>query len=291
MTARFVDLGDADGSVGFDATHPNSPWALVPEDGQIKLYLRGGKRSWTLHSSSPEVLTAQLGDSHGLSPNADDLEVLLCGHDDGNAVLTARDGQREMAHLRVRVATKRTVHVKFFFITDATGREPQIWSPAFAERALKRVDFLYRHQANVAVNYYGHEHIGVRDINFATPSDDDDAADTATEQIWDRLDDFREESAAQVFYNVFCVHVFGVRDVDRSVVGVNRADGNMCIVEDFISNQNHAIVVAHEMGHFLQGRGGHNDSSRHNLMHHTNGTFGGKVLHEAEIKRIRRTLD
>src|SRR5688572_30000534 len=104
MPARFVDLGDADGSIGFDATDPDSPFALVPVDGKLTLYLRDGKPTWTLRSSNPGVLTATLANRHGLSPNKSDLEVTLHGLRDDNAVVTALDGQREMARVRVRVA-------------------------------------------------------------------------------------------------------------------------------------------------------------------------------------------
>jgi hypothetical protein len=90
---------------------------------------------------------------------------------------------------------------------------------------------------------------------------------------------------------VFCVPVWAVRDVGTNVLGTNCTDGNMCVIEDFITNQNHAVLLAHELGHFLQQVPGHNDERTTNLMHRAIGSHGGKVLTEREIKRMRRFVD
>jgi hypothetical protein len=237
------------------------------------------------------VVTASFGNGHGLSPVASDEEVVLHGHDAGGAVLEAREGHHVRAHLRVSVASRRTVFVKFFFVKDATGRGPGVWSAAFARRALHRVDFIYRHQANVHCHFYGSEDIEIPDINFAAESHSRHQMQQRMQRIWDRLDDFAEDGPDRVFYNVFCVHTWAVRDLDDNEVGTNHTGGNMCVIEDFIHNHNHAVVLAHELGHFLQGGAGHNNSSTDNLMHESNGFYGGEVLHEQEIRRIRRTLD
>jgi hypothetical protein len=291
MTAYFVDLGDADGSIGFDASDPDSPWVLVPEGKHVKLYLRGADPSWHLHVDDPSVLGAWFEQGHGLSPNASDEQVVLHGLADGEAVLSVRNSHgHRMAHLRVMVARQLTLFVKFFFVKDATGQLPKIWSPAFAKRALSRVDSLYRHQVNLTCQYFGEQYIEIPDVNFATVSPDDDAADAATARIWKRLDDFSDDAPAKIFYYVYCVHAWGVRDVGRAVVGTNRPHGNLCVIEDFINNSNHAMVLAHEMGHFLGQDLDHNNSSTKNLMHEKSGWYGGNVLSEDEIRQIRDAM-
>lgn len=231
---------------GFDV-HRTPRWQMVPWLGQRFVALRDGT-GMTVTSTKPwivlvsEVTTADLpaGEwGHERTPLlATDRVFSLFGVWKGDAVIEAT-GPSGSVKLEVDVKLKKTIRVSFTFIEDSAGHKTTR-VPAEAAEWLKKVNYIFKNQANVEVqSRFARTRTLAKDLGRVITT----VSNGPGEEV-----DIYPEGDTGADFNVFLVWEVEITDTPGNDTGFT--DGTNILLDDK-GAKDIAESLAHELGHAL----------------------------------------
>lgn len=229
---------------GFDV-HRTPRWQMVPFLGLRYIALRDGT-GMTVTSSKPwivlltEVTQADLpaGEwGHERTPLLPTDRVFsLFGVWKGDALIQAT-GTAGSVNLEVDVKLRKTVRVTFTFIEDSAGHKT-IRVPAEATEWLKKVNYIYKNQANVEVLCrFSRSRTLTKDLGPVITT----LSSAPGEEV-----DIYPEGDPDADFNVFLVWEVEITDDAGNETGFN--DGKNIVLDDR-GAKDIAESLAHELGH------------------------------------------
>lgn len=229
---------------GFDV-HRTPRWQMVPFLGQRFVVLRDGV-GMTVASSKPWiVLAAEVPHSdlpagewgHERTPLLPTDRVFsLFGVWKGAARLQAT-GSAGSLDLEIDVKMRKTIRVTFTFIEDSAGHKT-IRVPAQATEWLKKVNYIFKNQANVEVLMrFSRSRTLTKDLGPVITT----LSNSAGEEV-----EFYPEGDPDADFNVFLVWEVEITDDPGNETGFN--DGTNIVLDDK-GAKDIAESLAHELGH------------------------------------------
>jgi hypothetical protein len=286
--------------VGFDA---DGPWQMVPHKGDRHVHLKvTGTKIWSLEPVKDNIVTVQEVTRAGLD-KVDHNVYAIHGDNLGQTALVAKGPKGEqLARLEVVVKKPLKKSIRFFFVSDKTGRHTTFSDKDTREWTKFINENVFEPQINVQFDYVSSEAIKVDldledRIDFAAIGDMPFVKrEGKAGENWHRIVD-AGKIKSDVF-NVFCVWDFvnpsnegkenvafvaGRERITAAEMEKSGVNYNVCMFRQKVKDSWYLkYVLAHEAGHYLNRMPTHT-SGDDQLM--TPGT-AGTALNKADAARM-----
>jgi hypothetical protein len=246
MTLHFAPVN---GTTGF---HRHSPPIQVVAKGQdVIVGVRGCGQGLHVHSHRPGVATASISADSlpALNLPNSSTEVLIKGLAPGSTTITARH-KHHTAHLHVHVLRRRLIHVNFYRVVNAAGKQSQR-SLSTLPDIVDSMTLIYQPQTNLEFRLHITDAHKPVDLDFKHRE-----TDPFDEMIfWARLADAVPPSErGELHWNVFLVPFWGKHDFCKhkkkhKALATNPIGESFCVLGDSVHYLDAAKVLSHEAGH------------------------------------------
>jgi hypothetical protein len=250
------------------------PWLMVPVRGTKFLQLNAlGTTVASIISQNPKIASVRSAEEVAVISGIKNV-CAIEGHLKGKTVITVKGPKgQELATLEVGVKEPRTPSVQAFLISDKTGRSTSTTEAEVKEWVAKASRLILEPQINVNLTLKSVQKKKI-DMDLGDPIDFGSMGmmpfvknESAGDKRWHAITQGADVSRG--VFNVFCVWDFvhsGEDDqfaafvkskthVTASEMSKSGANYNMCMIkpEDKITMTAAYVVLAHEIGHYLEG--------------------------------------